>query len=156
MASLHLAQEILNIIYPVGSIYMSVNNTNPGTLFGGTWKRIAQGRTLMGEGVVQANNDNWCGTTNAGDWTAYAGFTGGEVSHELTVNEMPSHDHYITVKGKWSGLSNEESEYFNIPTEWGKEWSNRYWINYSNNSGGNQKHNNLPPYLVVYIWERTA
>ena len=40
MATLKISQEILNIIYPVGSIYMSTNSTNPSTLFGGTWKQI--------------------------------------------------------------------------------------------------------------------
>lgn len=51
MASLHLAQEILNIIYPVGSIYMSMNSTNPKNLFGGTWEAI-NSRFLIGTGTA--------------------------------------------------------------------------------------------------------
>ena len=62
--------------YPVGSIYMSVNSTNPSQLFGGTWEAIAGGRVLIGQN------------------TSYpAGSTGGEATHTLTTNEMPSHSH---------------------------------------------------------------
>lgn len=56
MASLHLAQEIFKLIYPVGSIYMSVNNTNPGTLFGGTWSQVAKGQCIVG---VNANDTDF-------------------------------------------------------------------------------------------------
>lgn len=147
-----LNKKIQDLIYPVGSIYMSMNSTDPSTLFGGTWRRIAKGRCLVGEGVVEANSDNWCGTTNAGDWTAYAGFTGGEVSHKLTVNEMPSHKHTIHGRtDRYQGSGTVFREPYG-DTETGGTENNV--TTYS--SGGNQKHNNLPPYLVVYMWERTA
>lgn len=67
-------------VYPVGSIYMSVNNVNPTTLFGGTWEQIAGGRCLIG-----ANSD-------------YAlGATGGEATHNLSVAETPAHNHSISI-----------------------------------------------------------
>ena len=68
--------------YPVGSVYMSFNNTDPGRLFGGTWQPLNEGRVL-----ICANS------------TYTAGSTGGESTHKLTVNEMPSHNH----GGKFSG-----------------------------------------------------
>lgn len=125
---------------------MSVNNTNPKTLFGGTWEQIAQGRTIVGQGVVQANNDNWCGTTSAGDWTANAGGMGGEVYHTLTIAEMPSHTHNTLNQqlaigyGDISAPSTHDITY-EAPTS---------------ATGGSQAHNNMPPYLVVFIWKRTA
>lgn len=153
MASLHLAQEIFKLIYPVGSIYMSVNNTNPGTLFGGTWERIAQGRTLMGEGVVQANSDNWCGTTAKGAWTAHAGNMGGS-----TIN---THNHYTGISYDGSSLFISGSK--NLPRS-RVETKDRCtpWSGGSGNaitredSTYNETIYIMPPYLVVYIWKRKA
>lgn len=81
---------MLDNVWPVGSIYMSVNSTNPGTLFGGTWQQIKD-RFLLA-----------CGSTYAN------GATGGEATHALTVNEMPTHKHLSgnvnsSVKGTTSG-----------------------------------------------------
>lgn len=142
---------------------MSVNDTNPKTLFGGTWERIAQGRTIVGEGVVQANTDNWCGTTSPGDWTAYAGLMGGEVKHTLTVDQIPSHTHaHRIVKQVWSALVNKDATGA-LPAGVSPDGVNSGWSNYvsgdncaNQNTGGGASHNNLPPYLVVYIWKRTA
>lgn len=72
------ANDLLNRIYPVGSIYISVKSTNPNSLFGGTWAQI-QGRFLLGQDSRYA-----------------AGSTGGEETHTLTVNEMPGHTHSYT------------------------------------------------------------
>lgn len=154
---------IFDAIYPIGSVYISVNSTNPSVLFGGTWERIAQGRTLMGEGVVQANSDNWCGTTKAGDWTAYAGGMGGEVFHTLTVNQMPSHTHaHRIVKQTWSLVVNRDAT-GDLPAGVSPDGVNNGWANYvsggncaNQNTGGSEAHNNMPPYLVVFIWKRTA
>ena len=120
--------EIRNLIYPIGSIYMSVNNTNPSTLFGGTWVQL-QNRFLLGAGSSYT-----------------AGDTGGSATHKLTIDEMPSHSH---------GLKNDKT---------GGSGSAKWVINSSassgtgviTNTGGNQAHNNMPPYLVVYMWKRTA
>ena len=115
-------------IYPVGSIYMSVNNINPSTLFGfGTWEQIKDTFLL-----------------SAGD-TYTAGTTGGEATHTLTINEMPSHNHGIAISGN-TGLSVGCS--YTSPGGYNK--------NFCNTEGGGEAHNNMPPYLVVYMWKRTA
>lgn len=121
-------------IYPVGSIYMSINNVNPSTLFGGTWEQIKDTFLL-----------------SAGD-TYTAGNTGGEATHTLTVNEIPSHRHPgLTVTEQPANIGNGNSG---------------IGLNYSGSNGGSplatafagggQAHNNMPPYLVVYMWKRTA
>lgn len=78
MAKLHLAQEILNIIYPVGSIYLSWNSTNPSTYFGGTWTQL-KGGFLYGF-VESPGTGNGTGTSTN--------------SHTLTINQIPSHNHF--------------------------------------------------------------
>lgn len=72
--------EILNHAYPIGSIYISINDTNPATLFGGTWQQFGKGRTLVGVD----KNDNDFNIVQK---------TGGEKAHQLTINELPSHTH---------------------------------------------------------------
>ena len=121
--------------FPIGSIYMSLNNTNPSTYFGGTWVQIKD-RFLLGAGSSYV-----------------AGNTGGEVTHTLTVDEMPSHNHYIksyrggtqwAVGYLWYRAASDSGN-----VEGGQS-------NYTNNTGGSKAHNNMPPYYVVYIWRRTA
>lgn len=118
---------LIDSIYPVGSIYMSVNSTNPQTLFGGTWQRI-QGRFLF-----------------AADSKHAAGSTGGEEKHKLTVEEMPRHTHKI------DGSFNDGAG--NVPVVNGFNLGTQATIEYT---GGDQPHNNMPPYLAVYMWKRTA
>ena len=136
-----LSTLILEAVYPVGSIYMSINSTSPATLFGGTWEAI-QGKFLLG---AYGN-------------TYKAGTTGGEATHTLTANEMPNHAHYMAVGNAagndiWTpqagdylvdvgGVSNDHKTY---SAQLGMD-----------NAGGGAAHNNMPPYLAVYIWKRTA
>lgn len=110
---------------------MSVNNTNPSTLFGGTWEQLKD-RFLLG----------------AGD-TYTAGNTGGEATHKLTIDEMPSHDHEQYV-GANSGSWGIRADY-NADSRCAG-----YLQGYTGKKGGNQAHNNMPPYLVVYMWKRVA
>lgn len=113
--------------YPVGSIYMSVNSTSPSTLFGGTWQRI-QDRFLIAAGS-----------------TYKAGGTGGEATHVLTVNEMPAHSHGLYA----SDMTGTGGNVFRYG-----EYSQR--TVQSKSTGGGAAHNNMPPYLAVYVWKRTA
>lgn len=139
-----VACNLLDAIYPVGSIYISTNDNSPQNFLGGTWERI-NGRFLLGAG------DGY----NAGD-------TGGKATHTLTTNEMPRHNHslmapfsyasggsamLLTVEGKPIVRSTQQLTP-NVSGEAGG-----VTIDYA---GGGNAHNNMPPYLVVYIWKRTA
>lgn len=122
------------VVYPVGAVYISTNSTSPASLFGGTWEQITQ-RFLF------AAHD---------DGGFPSGTTGGEAVHTLTVNEIPSHAHNLAhfaspVGGTiWGGL--------------GTSGENVYWENAqaTTATGGGQAHNNMPPYLAVYMWKRVA
>lgn len=106
---------------------MSVNSTDPGTLFGGSWQRI-QDRFLLAAGTSYS-----------------AGSTGGEAKHTLTVNEMPSHTHTFSMY--------ESGQYGKFPG------SGQYTLESgieTNATGGGAAHNNMPPYLAVYVWKRVA
>lgn len=144
------------IAYPVGSIYMSTVSTSPATLFGGKWEKMPAGRVLMAEGTSE-----W-GTTYA------AGSTGGEAEHQLTVGELPSHNHtassnntgghnhkYYSYKnggdvGGFGGYGDRSTGY---DTSTAGTHSHTITIE---NTGSNRYHNNMQPYLSVYIWKRIA
>ena len=122
---------IVDKIYPIGSIYLSVNNTSPSILFGGEWEQIKD-RFLLA-----------CGDSYK------SGQTGGEATHILSINELPSHEHpYVTVSSIQFDLNNYNmASGFNVQNE-------GTGIAYTNAVGGNRPHNNMPPYLAVYIWKR--
>ena len=131
-------------VYPVGSIYMSVNNTDPSTLFGGTWEQLKD-RFLLG----------------AGD-TYTAGNTGGEATHQLTKAELPaydlynaSHSHTITSTAGYNGKQGNNPAINGGNNQGSGNMSVSATIKVSS-GGSNTPHNNMPPYLVVYMWKRTA
>ena len=139
-------KSFLDAVYPVGSIYMSVKSTNPGTLFGGTWVAIAQGRCLVGVNT----SDNDFKTPEK---------TGGEKKHTLTVAEMPSHSHLLKHRFiMWD--AGAPYEIMNGDNTW--KGTLQYTYNgdpkwYATHPVGDSKsHNNLQPYLCVYIFKRTA
>ena len=137
--------DTLNIVYPVGSIYMSVNSTSPASLFGGTWEQIKD-RFLLA----------------AGD-TYSAGSTGGEAQHTLTVDEMPSHHHAIGVyasAGSVMGTTLRDAQQGKpLSAKWqenGATSSSQNIEQHIGDTGSSKPHNNMPPYLVIYVWKRTA
>lgn len=167
--------EVVDKIYPIGSIYTSVNAINPSTLFGGTWQQLKD-RFLLGAG------DNYS-----------AGATGGASTHTLTIDEMPIHTHTQNahnhtqnahrhaIKGgtdydtNCGGIGRSDivsvGGITDTPNNTYRETfggdSSSYIINTTtatNNAttatnqetGGGIAHNNMPPYLVVYIWKRVA
>ena len=117
--------------YPVGTIYLSVTDANPAALFGGTWERIG-GRFLLGA-----------------DTTYTAGSTGGEAEHTLTVDEMPKHNHEIDNLN----AAGNATPFMTVQAQDKKGYGGNVQTMYA---GGSKAHNNLPPYLAVYMWKRTA
>lgn len=137
---------ILDKFYPIGSIYTSTNDVNPSLTMGGTWERL-EGRFLLGAGGPYK-----------------AGATGGEATVRLTADQMPIHNHIMTVSlsDGWDkpmvyvgdGKGSESGRAININSTVNKEGNGYYTRCYS--SGGDEPHNNMPPYLTVYMWKRIA
>lgn len=149
-------ERLLDVIYPVGSIYMSVNATSPQTLFGGTWERLVD-RFLIGAGNGYS-----------------VGAVGGETTHTLTVSEMPVHSHGVYDPGHGHGFNQGvfrnnagSGSGANVQQDGGNNNTSNPYISapyvYSNytgigiyDNGGGGSHNNMPPYLAVYMWKRTG
>ena len=175
----------LNKVYPIGSIYLSYNSTNPGNLFGGTWQQI-QGRFLLGVSSsykLGSTGGNTSTTTNgggSGNTGAGSGNTGGSSTSTtgnttLTINQIPAHTHgytdYWGELGQTSFGYRDSDTMAHIPTSHSRTSS-------SAGGGGSHNHsmahthsvgshthsipshthtvNTLPPYIAVYIWRRTA
>ena len=123
--------------YPVGSIYITTSSTNPSVIYGGTWERYGQGKTLVGLNESESEFS----TVNK---------IGGEKTHTLTISEMPRHTHSL---------------YMNSGTD---DLSRGFWLvqdavpvstsraNITEYEGGSQPHNNLQPYITVYMWKRIS
>lgn len=157
------SEKIIDAIYPIGSIYMSVNNVNPSKLFGGTWEAWGSGRVPVGV------------NTSDSDFNSVEK-TGGEKTHTLSVNEIPSHSHSVSGSTNTTGAHTHGTG------------SNNFWIGSDANNiasgtstgrttisntasagahshtvsgtaaaiGGGGAHNNLQPYITCYMWKRTA
>jgi len=134
---------VLKAAYPVGSIYISVVSTSPATLFGfGTWAAFGAGCCLVGLDSGDADFNT-------------AEETGGEKTHQLTTTEMPAHTHDLN--------SGENSLVDAGGALEGAGGTSGYWlfdlvplITATQSRGGDGAHNNLQPYIVVYMWKRTA
>ena len=125
--------SLFDLIYPVGAVYISMNNTSPATLFGGSWTKV-EGKFLLGTS------------------SAYpSGSSGGEETHTLSANEIPSHNHTFYLQR--GGSTGEKTALL----EWANSSQVSGWQSWqTDDAGGGQAHNNMPPYLAVYIWKRTA
>lgn len=137
-----------NELYPVGSIYMSTENTSPASMFGGTWEQILGKFLLSSDDVLTDGIITTVGSYHVND-------SGGEATHTLTVDEMPSHRHNNSYGGiDFIADASTKAD------SWGVHWSqeNAYYCTNSimQETGGGQAHNNMPPYLVVYCWKRIS
>lgn len=159
--------ELIDLIYPVGSIYMSANNISPQTFLGGTWVSWGAGRVPVG---VDSSDTDF----NAAEQT------GGEKTHTLSVDEMPKHFHegtYTSPNSSITGRVDSSGEYSDTKysvkydvTQGGTRYVETSSgmvvtipLNYVIESehgvcpnGGSQPHNNLQPYITCYMWKRTA
>lgn len=130
---------LVDLFYPIGSIYMSTDTTNPQSRFTGTYWLPIYNRFLLG----------------AGD-TYKAGTMGGEATHTLTRSEIPSHyhDEYLGNDGGPDSAPSGYSGWPSVDYISEKTW----WVAGSKTSaaGGGGAHNNMPPYLAVYMWRRVT
>lgn len=123
--------------YPIGRIILTMSSAdNPNSIYRGqTWKLIAKGRTLVG---IDENDPDFNEINKIG----------GEKSHQLTIEEMPNHDHKLThpVVGGTGNVNGYQ---------WGLNMHN--WGEMATQKvGGNNPHNNMPPYITCYIWQRIS
>ena len=150
--------EVLAAVYPVGSIYISTLATNPATLFGfGTWVAFGAGKTLVGLDAGQTEFDT-------------VEETGGAKTHTLSVAELAVHTHVQNAHGHALEDPSQSLTTSNIESESADLFQTLYDTvshgNYKNqiqsttaenqNTGSGSAHNNLQPYIVVYMWKRTA
>lgn len=145
-----------NIIYPypyfpVGSVFITVNNTNPSTYFGGTWVSFGQGRTLVGVNT----SDTDFNTPSK---------TGGAKTVTLTEQQLPKLSGMVSAHGSAEGsnfwqpngvfrTSSIVSNSYRLPNDIRAGASSVSAINFT--MGNNQAHSNLQPYITVYFWQRT-
>ena len=178
-----LIKEIPSSVYPVGSIYMSLNPADPATLFGGSWDKLEDGRVLIG-----ANS------------TYVAGTSGGSFTHTLTTNELPAHSHTgstasagahthtrgtMNITGKFNPggrFMYQDGCFYNAGTPPGENSNSggshdsvyvgmdakRTWTGETSsngahthkvtisNTGGNKAYSIMQPYLAVHMWKRVA
>lgn len=178
--------ELLSLVYPVGSIYTSVNNTNPGSFLGGTWVSFGAGRTLIG---VNSSDDDFSASQK----------TGGAKQVTLSTDQMPSHTHsgstdsgdgnhnhnaqtaeaslegtFTAFRGTTGGIVSRVGESSDNVGGTGTTRENlkitadhQHQININNSgahihdfttesAGGSEPIDILPPYIAVYFWRRTA
>lgn len=132
-------QEIIETIYPIGSIYMSTSPAAPSLLFGGEWEQI-QDAFLLAAGITYSGGE-----------------TGGESEHTLTIDEMPSHNHKLKTDINNPDYNITWSEWFEYTDGWTQEaGETEAPATHTTLTGGGEPHNNMPPYLVVYVWKRIS
>lgn len=130
-----VVKYLIDLIYPVGSIYISFNETNPGTFLGGTWQEFDGERFLL-----------CCDTQHQSRQT------GGEAEHKLLVEEMPQHTHAIPYPNDGGPVTAPIAQCAAASTN--KTWQAAMCTTLAD--GRSQPHNNMPPYITCYAWERIS
>lgn len=143
--------------HPVGSYYISDKATDPGTLFGGTWKMLDPGLTLISQGK---------GTDKFGSFEFVAGQTYGERLHQLTVEESAKHKHFVSALKTGSGLSHSDPKDDRIKFESATACADKYetadnppcwnWWGTTCSAGKDRPHNTMQPSMAAYIWHRIS
>lgn len=135
--------------FPIGGVYISIAPTNPSSIWGGTtWEQFAKGKTLVG---CDANDSDF----------SVAGKTGGEKTHMLTTNEIPAHGHGMAHTHSYTGPNTSS---WKVGTSTAHKWctttssktSGEASKTTTDNAGGGLEHNNLQPYITVYMWQRVS
>lgn len=148
LPALDAITTLLDYIFPVGSVFLSVDNTNPQIRFGGNWEQIAQGKFLVGVGT--GTDDNNISKTFVAEGNS------GEYSHTLTVDEIPAHAHDIkTLKVSIADDNAGSTGYLGSSSRYLKD--SGVTPNPSLEvleEGGDSPHENTPPSYGVYMWRR--
>lgn len=135
--------DIIDVVYPVGSIYMTTSDRDPSEIFGGTWVAWGSGRVPVGVDTSQSEFNT-------------IEKPGGEKHHLLTVDELANHAHNVIV---FRGVGNVKGVSVSSPGSAGA-WSMDTPVievdGAALHAGGDQPHNNLQPYITCYMWKRTA
>lgn len=133
-----MQNKLLDSIFPIGRGFIDFTDTDYSNYLGFTWERELVGLTPIGLDTTQTEFNE-------------IGKTGGEKTHTLTIDEMPSHGHNANLSaGTETGISRL------ITSDWSYNTKNQQNSGLINSSGGGQPHNNLPPYGVVAYWKRVA
>lgn len=122
---------LLNQIYPVGSLYITTNETNPSNFLGGTWEKITSDAYLK---IVSSNAGNYGGTSS---------------DHKIPIESMPSHTH-----GIYGALTGETKPITNSGNDWGVGTTRGWYQNSNTYTGGGQAY--YPYYYGIICWHRTA
>lgn len=161
--------------YPVGSFYFSQNSTSPATLFGGTWEQLEQGRVLLSQGTnypagskggeathtltiaEMPKHSHTRGTMNITGSINIEPNIGTNTPNEDEINFSGASGAIVLNKSTWTQAVVSSSS---APT-WYHDRSisfdaSRSWSGSTSEEGNNAAHNNLQPYLSVFIWKRTA
>lgn len=134
-------QHIIDLVYPIGSIYMGTNALNPGLMFGGTWQSWGNGRVAVGVDPAQVEFD-------------VVEKEGGEKEHKITIDEMPVHNHTVRGAGRVYTLTGTSGT-FRLGDDNGLQIG---YVDpaYTSANGNGAPHNNLPPYITCYMFKRIA
>lgn len=140
-------KRLCDILYPVGSIYLSTNSTSPATLFGGTWSRLKGGFLY--------------GVTSGSTYSTGNGTGTSTNSHTLTINQMPAHEHsirYGSSTGKGVTISIDyQTDYQVLNIEdWAWQNSSADGNLFAASVGGGKGHSHDIPYIAVFMWRRTS
>jgi microcystin-dependent protein len=125
--------NILDLVYPVGSVYVAYNSTTPATRFGGTWTAITGRFPYFNAGTA----------------------TGGNNTVTLTIDQIPAHRHNYDTTWGWDVSPGMNTGEFHVPRS-GSDYSGNAAMNDWPVVGGGQAHNNMPAYQTLYAWRRTA
>lgn len=127
-------KQLYLIMHPIGSIIFTTSSINPGVTFGGKWTEWGKGRVAVGVDTSQTEFNT-------------VEKTGGEKTHKLTINEIPSHSHADAKPQTIQNTATGSAQYGYLANG---------AFNATANTGGDQAHNNLQPYITCYMWKRTA
>lgn len=137
----NLGSSLVNLIYPIGAVYISVNSADPGTIWSGTtWVAFGAGRTLVGIDSGDTDFDQ-------------VEETGGAKTHTLTTAQLPSHEHSYADRAR---TISAQGGYPNPTAQYNPNLATEDVTRTTGSAGSGQAHNNMQPYIVTYMWKRTA